>query len=266
MRGDFNGQSFVELVEKFGFQCQFIEFADFDQVFAAVRQGQFDGDLLAILDHYLQDWRGTEHSVYQQARLRWSRGRNPQAAALPAWALQLAGVSGLLTLVAVGFILLLRRQMRRKTADLVPREARLRESSDMIHLLLNSTAEVIYGLDPAGNCTFCNAACVKLLGFDHPEQLVGKNMHQLIHHTHADGSPFASQDCVIFKGFQLDAALQVDYEVLWRAEGSGLGLALVKKIVESYQGRIWVDSAGPGTGSCFRFTLPQALESTARGE
>ncbi|MFO7813335.1 MAG: PAS domain S-box protein [Pelovirga sp.] len=43
------------------------------------------------------------------------------------------------------------------------------------------------------------------------------------------------------------------------SDGSGLGLALVKKIVSIYQGRIWVESAGEGQGSCFMFTLPEAL-------
>jgi len=43
------------------------------------------------------------------------------------------------------------------------------------------------------------------------------------------------------------------------SDGSGLGLALVKKIVSIYQGRIWVESAGEGQGSCFMFTLPGAL-------
>jgi PAS domain S-box-containing protein len=43
------------------------------------------------------------------------------------------------------------------------------------------------------------------------------------------------------------------------SEGSGLGLALVKKIVSIYQGRIWVESAGEGKGSCFMFTLPGAV-------
>lgn len=42
------------------------------------------------------------------------------------------------------------------------------------------------------------------------------------------------------------------------SEGSGLGLALVKRIIETYGGRIWVESAGAGAGSSFRFTLPQA--------
>ncbi len=43
------------------------------------------------------------------------------------------------------------------------------------------------------------------------------------------------------------------------SEGSGLGLALVKKIISIYQGRIWVESEGHGKGSCFMFTLPGAL-------
>ena len=40
------------------------------------------------------------------------------------------------------------------------------------------------------------------------------------------------------------------------SDGSGLGLALVKRIIELCQGRIWVESAGNGEGSCFYFTLP----------
>jgi len=44
-----------------------------------------------------------------------------------------------------------------------------------------------------------------------------------------------------------------------RTEGSGLGLALVKRIVEMHKGRIWVESDGHGAGSCFRFTLPSAI-------
>jgi len=44
-----------------------------------------------------------------------------------------------------------------------------------------------------------------------------------------------------------------------KSEGTGLGLTLVKRIVEMNSGRIWVESDGDGHGSCFRFTLPDAL-------
>ncbi len=44
-----------------------------------------------------------------------------------------------------------------------------------------------------------------------------------------------------------------------KSDGSGLGLALVKKIISIYQGHIWVESAGSNQGSCFYFTLPDSL-------
>ena len=44
------------------------------------------------------------------------------------------------------------------------------------------------------------------------------------------------------------------------SEGTGLGLALVRRIVELHDGRVWVESPGAGQGACFRFTLPAALK------
>lgn len=45
------------------------------------------------------------------------------------------------------------------------------------------------------------------------------------------------------------------------SQGSGIGLALVSRIVDMYRGTVWVESDGPGCGACFRFTLPEACSN-----
>jgi two-component system NtrC family sensor kinase len=95
-----------------------------------------------------------------------------------------------------------------------------RESEEKYLLLLNSTAEGIYGLDLEGNCTFCNPACLRLLGYQSPEDLLGKNMHALVHHTRADGTPYSEEDSQIYAAVREGEASHVAEAVQWRADGS----------------------------------------------
>jgi PAS domain S-box-containing protein len=94
------------------------------------------------------------------------------------------------------------------------------QSEEQVRLLLNSTAEAIYGLDPEGNCTFCNQACVRLLGYAQANDLIGKHMHRLIHHKHSDGRPYPDKQCRIYQAFRLGEETHVDDEVFWRADGT----------------------------------------------
>jgi len=96
----------------------------------------------------------------------------------------------------------------------------LKESTEQIQLLLNSTGEAIYGLDTEGNCTFVNAACLSMLGYRDASDLIGAQMHDLIHYKRVDGTPYPVEECKIYQSFREGGEIQVDDEVLWRADGT----------------------------------------------
>jgi len=99
-------------------------------------------------------------------------------------------------------------------------EERLKKSEEQIRLLLNSTAEAIYGIDLQDKCTFANPSCLRMLGYANIDQLLGKKMHQLIHHSYPDGRPMAVEDCRMTQAFLEGRGMHVDDEVLWKADGS----------------------------------------------
>ncbi len=105
-------------------------------------------------------------------------------------------------------------------SDRLRREEALQKSEEMTRLLLDSTSQPIYGIDTHGKCTFANQACVETLGYHRVERLIGQNMHQLIHHSHENGSPIAETDCHIFRAFAENRGTHRDDEVLWRADGT----------------------------------------------
>lgn len=104
------------------------------------------------------------------------------------------------------------------TADITERKRADEERRKLLNdrmLLLESTSEGIYGVNLDGRCTFINVAAAKMLGYK-PSEVVGKNMHELIHHHRSDGTPYAANDCRIFQVFRSGRASHVGGEVFWR--------------------------------------------------
>ena len=95
-----------------------------------------------------------------------------------------------------------------------------RESEDKLRLLLDSTAEAIYGIDLEYRCTFCNPACLRALGYESIDEVLGKNMHDLMHHTRADGTLFPVEECRVHRVIQTGKGDHGEEEVLWR-NGTG---------------------------------------------
>jgi PAS domain S-box-containing protein len=95
-----------------------------------------------------------------------------------------------------------------------------REREELVQLLLDSTAEAIYGVDLHGNCMLANPTCARLVGYADPEQLKGRNMHALIHHHHADGRPYPEEECPIVRAMRTRQGTHTKDEVFWRADGT----------------------------------------------
>jgi two-component system sensor histidine kinase/response regulator len=99
-------------------------------------------------------------------------------------------------------------------------EQALRESSELVVLLIDTIPEAIYGIDALGNCTFCNPSFLRLLGYQDPKELLGQNVHALIHHTRLDGSAYPVQECHIYEAFRTGRGAHVEDEVFWRKDGT----------------------------------------------
>jgi PAS domain S-box-containing protein len=161
---------------------------------------------------------------------RWLIAAYPsQPAFRPAhWSSWSALATGMLLAILLGGYLRLNRsrrlaieKARERLEDLVQlRTTALEAKEHQLRLLLESTAEAIYGIDLQGCCTFCNPACLRLLGYENAEAVLGKNMHVLIHHSQADGTPYLEQECRIFRAFRRGEGTHVTDEVFWRANGS----------------------------------------------
>ncbi len=86
-------------------------------------------------------------------------------------------------------------------------------------LILDSVADGIYGVDLNGNSTFFNRAAEKLTGWSAAD-VIGKNQHQLLHHTHADGTPFDFNDCPVYQTFCDNRSRFISEDLFWRMDGS----------------------------------------------
>ena len=398
MKGDVNGRHFIDLVKKFEITCKFVEMPGFDDVFKAVASNEVDAgvvnntfgaakqkeyglrstgivfnpfdifiavakgknqSLLVLLDSYLDNWRHQIDSPYNQARQKWSHGSSGTIMVFPRWLIYSSTALCVLVVVAMFFILLLRRQVKLKTkhlceeielrklkeAELLVRNSelerfnytishelksplvtvksflgfleqdlgavnseRINKDMDYMHVATDKMARVLDGLleimrvgrvvkDPV-TVQFSELVQEVLALVAEPvlERRVTVQVDDTATTLFGDRARLADiwqnlvENAIKFRGEQLaprieigsvvedgcpvfyvrDNGMGIDpryHDKIFNLfdkldpniEGTGVGLALVKRIVEFYRGSVWVESEGVGHGSCFRFTLPQAV-------
>lgn len=97
-------------------------------------------------------------------------------------------------------------------------EQQLLEAEQDISLLLNSIDQGVFGLDLTGSVAFINKAACEMLGYQKSE-LIGQNIHELIHHSYQDGTSCLEEKCFVYQSIIDGRNANVNDEVFWRADG-----------------------------------------------
>jgi PAS domain S-box-containing protein len=95
----------------------------------------------------------------------------------------------------------------------------LQQAENKYRTLLQSTDQGIYGVDRESRCMFINRSAALLLGYE-AEEILGRNMHDLIHHTHADGTASSAAECPVCTTLHTGKGTRSDSEIFWRREGT----------------------------------------------
>lgn len=87
-------------------------------------------------------------------------------------------------------------------------------------LILHAVGEGIYGVDVDGRATFINPAGEKMLGW-RGDELMGRVVHRVVHHSHEDGSLYPLKQCPIYAAFHDGTVHRVSNDWFWRKDGTG---------------------------------------------
>ncbi|MEE4262161.1 MAG: PAS domain-containing protein, partial [Desulfobacteraceae bacterium] len=147
------------------------------------------------------------------------------------------GVLGVTLLFSVGAVLLvlilgertshalmkardnLEAKVEERTAELQKNQKQLEAAVERSSLILDSAGEGIFGVDMDGKVAFINPAANQMLGYG-PDELIGQEVHEKIHHSHADGSGYPREECPMYRTHVDGTDHHVSDEVLWRKDGT----------------------------------------------
>ena len=198
-----------------------------DQGFSAVqdlvqaRQGKL------VMDH-ARSLTGTMER--EENKLLAIRAKNQKKEQLIAYLV--IGIGGILAfLLSVMINLGIRSDVneRENQREMIERQSRQlkKQTDEQMRLtremtaLLESTEAGFYGMNVTGSCTFINRAGAKLLGFS-VEELIGKNMHEMVHHHRPDGRVYPVEECPIYEAARKGLNAASENEVFWRKDGAPL--------------------------------------------
>lgn len=116
--------------------------------------------------------------------------------------------------------------LNREIAERIQMEEEVRGLQKQLYLILDSAGEGILGLDNHGKVIFINRAAILMLGWE-MEELLGNTHHELIHHTHPDGTAHPVESCPIYMAYRDGQVHYNTRDVFWCKNGSSFPVEYV---------------------------------------
>jgi PAS domain S-box-containing protein len=143
----------------------------------------------------------------------------------------------------------------RDVSDRRATEQELEHVNRRQQLILNHAGEGIYGVGPDGLTQFVNPAAAAMLGYE-VNELIGRALHSVIHHSRPDGSAYPNEECPIMIAMRDGTIERVGDEVFWRKDGTPVSVEyVVSPIIEDEAvtgGVVVFWEPSPRTGSISR--------------
>ncbi|MDM7858174.1 diguanylate cyclase domain-containing protein [Thiopseudomonas acetoxidans] len=110
--------------------------------------------------------------------------------------------------------------VEQRTAELRTEVSERTQAEAQLRLFIESTGEGIIGMNGQGLCTLVNPEAIRLLGMHKAEELLGKSVHDVIHHSMADGQMHEFDDCPLYDTLRSGRIIHDDTDIFWRMDGS----------------------------------------------
>src|SRR3954454_17484475 len=110
-------------------------------------------------------------------------------------------------------------------------------AQEFLATVLETSGQPLWVVDHEGLIRFANPAAVAALGYDRPDDLVGRKSHETIHYRHRDGTPFPAEQCLLLRPLATGERVTCELDWFVRRDGSMFPVSFVSVPLEMEGGR-----------------------------
>jgi diguanylate cyclase (GGDEF)-like protein/PAS domain S-box-containing protein len=123
-------------------------------------------------------------------------------------------------IVTMGVCVVIAETLARALTAQAESQREAARGAETMRLILDSSPQPTVALDMSGLVTTANRAAAVALGFTDGDELVGHELHDVMHHTRRDGTPYPSDECPLFTALADGRSARLPGEMFFQRDGT----------------------------------------------